>query len=123
MKNIRINAIAVLALALSGGSLLLSATPASQALSDKDVFVTNTTANPLPVAVQGTAAVTGNVNVANSPTVKVDSSTPLAVRIVEEPYDVRVEVSNWGDSVSKCKLVPIPDGMRLELETVVVDAS
>jgi hypothetical protein len=29
--------------------------------------ITNTTANPVPVAIQGTASVTGNVNVANMP--------------------------------------------------------
>jgi len=95
MKHIRVYLIALLAVAMSGGSLLLSAAPTTQALTDKDVVVTNTTANPVPVSVQGATAITGDVNiantpsvnVANSPTVQINNSpsSPLLVRDVDNP--------------------------------------
>jgi hypothetical protein len=74
MKNTRIYCVALLGLVLSGGSLLLSASPGTKASSDKDVVVTNTSGNPVPVITQGTTNVAGSVSVSNTPTVNINGT-------------------------------------------------
>jgi len=133
MKNMRIYLIALCALALSGGSILLSGSPASRAQSGgKDVVVTNTTANPVPVAVQGTANIAGSVsvsntpsvNVANSPTVQLNNSAsnPLSVRDVDNPAEHAYQTTillTFGSHPNDCSAFPpVPVGKRLVIEYV-----
>jgi hypothetical protein len=61
-----------LALAAAGALTILC--PAWAAAADRDVRVINTTAEAVPVTVQGTATVTGGVQVTNTPTVGLDPS-------------------------------------------------
>jgi hypothetical protein len=136
MKAIRIYLIVFCALGLSGGSLLLSAAPSTNAITDKDVVITNTTANPVPVAIQGTASVTGNVNVANMPNVKIansptvqlnnSASSPLLVRDVDNPTrqafqkDVTFTVDR---GLNLCYgIAPVPSGKRLVIEYASLEA-
>lgn len=136
MKNIRIYLIALLAVALSGGSLLLSAAPTTQALSDKDVVVTNTTANPVPVVTQGTTNIAGgvsvtntpNVNVANSPFVQLSNSAsnPLVEQDVDNParnaYQSTIHFDLDDNVNPECANFPLlPDGKRLVIEYVSAD--
>jgi type VI secretion system secreted protein Hcp len=60
-----------LPLALTAAALIASATAAPASAGDKDVVVVNGATNPVPVQTQGTVAVTGGVNVLNTPSVNV----------------------------------------------------
>ncbi len=79
MKNTKIYFVALLGLVVSGGSLLLSASPGTKASSDKDVVVTNTSGDPVPVVTQGTTNVAGSVSVSNTPTVNIDGTPNVNV--------------------------------------------
>jgi len=79
MKNPKIYFIALLGLVLSGGSLLLNTSPGATASSDKDVVVTNTSGNPVPVVTQGTTNVAGSVSVSNTPSVNINGTPNVNV--------------------------------------------
>ena len=60
---------------VAGAALTILCSPAlAAAVENKDVRVINTTAEPVPVAVQGTATVSGAVQITNTPTVGLDPS-------------------------------------------------
>ena len=68
-----------------------------------------------------------SVNVANSVginpaenTVKVDSSTPVLVRAVEQPFSVYLLANGYDSFSETCTEIPVPEGKRLSLETVAV---
>jgi hypothetical protein len=70
MKNLRLYLTILCSIAIFVVSLLLSAFGSSQAATTTDkpsVTVVNTTANPVPVAVQGTTNVAGTISVSNFP--------------------------------------------------------
>jgi hypothetical protein len=79
MKNTKIYFVALLGLLLFGGSLLLNASPGTKASSAKDVVVTNTSGNPVPVVTQGTTNVAGSVSVSNTPTVNINGTPNVNV--------------------------------------------
>jgi hypothetical protein len=99
------------------------------------------TVRPVPTEGRPGDKPASDVNVANTPTVnakqsgpwsvginpaentvKVDSSTPIPVRAVEQPYSVYLTASSTNSSL-KCALIPVPEGMRLTLETVTISAN
>ena len=136
MKGMRIYVIAVCALALSAGSLLLNAAPGSTAASDRDVVVTNTSANPVPVVTQGTTNIEGFVNVSKLPSVDIatmpavqlvnSEKNPLLVRDVDNParnaFQSYVNFSIPDGELSECAtLVNVPSGKRLVIEYVSED--
>jgi hypothetical protein len=147
MKNIRIYLVALCALVLSAGSFLLNgATSSIAAPSDKDVVVTNTASNPVPVQAQGTTNVSGNisisntpsvsiantptvnaqefgswnVNISNTPTVHLDSSTPVNVRNVDnpalQPFQRNLDVLIPPGQGTATDQYTVPAGKRLVIE-------
>lgn len=77
MKNAKRGAAAILVL-----GAVVWVTGAEAAEPTKDVKVVNTASEPVPVAVQGTAAVTGDVAVTNTPTV--DLAVGASVKSADE---------------------------------------
>ena len=64
---------------VAGAALAILCLPAlAAAAENKDVRVVNTTAEPVPVAVQGTATVSGTVQITNTPTVAVAGTATIA---------------------------------------------
>ena len=82
-----------------------------------DVRVVNTAANPVPVTLQGTSQITGDVNVVNTPTVKVDTTDALPV---QDLYAARNAVQGgMAPSVG----YDVPAGKRLVIQFISIDAS
>jgi hypothetical protein len=98
-----------------------------------EVVVVNTTSQPVPVAVQGTAAVTGSVSILGTPTVAVGNvptvvvgnsvSQPLPMRDVD--LDVRRAIQIEGevelaanDQIASAPIYSVPAGKRLVIEFV-----
>lgn len=103
MKNIRTYLAALCAVVFFGGSFLLNGIVASKAATtttDKPAFtVVNTTANPVPVAAQGTTSVTGTVSVNFPGSIGVSNFPSLqSVAVNNFPNTQRVAVSNFPNS-------------------------
>lgn len=82
------------------------------------VQVMNTTANPVPVSVQGSLSVSGNVSVTNS-VLHVDALND----ILNEPYFVSRSGAFGASETFVEKVFDIPDGKRLIIETITVRAA
>jgi hypothetical protein len=90
MKNVRIYLVAFCALVLSAGSFLLNgATSSIAAPPDKDVVVTNTASNPVPVQTQGVTNISGNVSISNTPSVSI-ANTPTVNAQEFGPWNVNI---------------------------------
>ncbi len=103
MKNFRLYLTILCSIAIFVVSLLLSAFGSSQAATTTDkpsVTVVNTTANPVPVAVQGTTNVAGTISVSNFPSSFAVSNFPnlQAVDVTNFPNTQQVSVSNFPDT-------------------------
>ena len=110
-------------LALAAAALTTAVWPAWAAAAEnkQDVRVVNTAAEPVPVAVQGTATVTGGVEVTNTPLVTVDTTTPLAVRDVDrarQPFQQTGFVTFNPDATNAFADIDVPHGKRLVVEYV-----
>lgn len=134
MKTQTNHLLAVLALALLISSLALSAAsgPGASAESQKDVVVTNTPANPVPVSTQGTTNVAGvvqaqqngawNVGIVGTPTVKVGNTvaSPAIVRDVDSrargAFQLELDVPIPSGSFSAFNSFPVPEGKRFVIE-------
>ena len=131
VKNFRNHLFAALGFMILAGSLAFSGSHASQAApADKDVVVVNTSANPVPVQVQGTP----NVNIAKMPTIGIDTSrntvqvgnttaSPVLVRDVDnparQPFQAGVNVTLNQPTAAFVQTVAIvPAGKRLVIEYV-----
>jgi hypothetical protein len=101
----------------------------SSAVNDKtDVTVVNTSTNPVPITVQGTA----DVNVSNTPTVKLASGTtvqvgntetnPVRVQNTDEsarqPFRAMVNAFFEDSTIIYQDVVTVPAGKRLVIEYV-----
>ncbi len=101
MKNIRIYLLALCALALSTGSILVGGSSASTtAAPDKDVVVVNTSSNPVPVTAQGTTNIAGTVSVSNFPGSIAVSNFPSLqpVTVTNFPNTQPVTISNFPET-------------------------
>src|SRR5438270_5748220 len=106
MKNVRFYLTVLCSVAILAMSILLSAFESSHAASttsDKPSFtVVNTTANPVPVAAQGTTSIAGTVSVSNFPSSFAVSNFPnlQAVDVTNFPSVQPVSVTNFPDTQS-----------------------
>lgn len=132
MKNAKYTLFAALAyIALIGALAVTSARPVSGQKGGPpgpDVRVVNTTAEPVPVTLQGTGKFTGDVNVvntpsvniANSPIVKVDTSTPLVVQEVGQVQKQFTQAHSgfmlFKGSGTTVALYTVPAGKRLIIQ-------
>ena len=85
--------------------------------SGPDVRVVNTAANPVPVALQGTAQIAGSVNVVNTPTVKVDTTDALPV---QDLYAARNAVQG---ALTQSIDYDVPAGKRLVIQFISIEAA
>ena len=130
-------AIVALTAALTLGALL-PATPGHSQSTGPKVIVANGPTQPVPVTLQGTCAIAGNVNVANTPNVNVTSlpAVQLAagnrvgidaaantVRDADQPAWHRFQAENslqasGFNNANPFGLVAVPAGKRAVIETV-----
>jgi hypothetical protein len=97
---------------------VLGASPSVKPSPDTPVSVTNTSANPVPVSVQGGLSVSGNVNVTN-PVLSVDALNDL----LNEPYFVSQSFAfSSADSQLQANF-DIPNGKRLIVENITARAA
>lgn len=96
----------------------------------RDVRVINLPTEPVPVSLNGTGTVKGDVNVVNTPgvnvlnkpTVKIDTAQPIPVvdagAVTREPFQIRVHLTNnLGDSDGITGF-SVPAGKKLVIEYV-----
>jgi len=86
------------------GALILPTGVATAAKEIQDVFVTNTSANPVPTTAQGTTNVAGTVQVADN----------------RQPFETRVNLSADNGVFTDINSFTVPSGKRLVVEFVSV---
>jgi hypothetical protein len=92
----------------------------SAASPDKDVVVTNTSSNPVPVA--GNVAITGTTNVNVTNTVPVSVSGVVSVQNVDQPsmqpFQDYIQCRPTGSYSYSCDTYTVPQNTRLIIEQV-----
>jgi len=111
--------------------------PGAPAPSSQNVLVTNTAAQPVPTAAQGTTTVAGTVNIGNTPSVNVANSVsvnlastatvatpqdgqgnpiPLAVSEAYHPFEDTCTMSFGGNGSGYCQFQTPPPGTRIVVQ-------
>ena len=79
--------------------------------------IVNAPSQPVPVTLQGSSRISGDVNVVNSPTVKVDTTDTLQV---QDLYAARNAVQG---AVNSSIDYVVPAGKRLVIQFISIEAS
>ena len=127
-KERRIRSFVLVAVGAVVGTLLVALPVQAAGQPPLDVRVVNTTAEPVPVAVEGTPIVKVDttaqpvaVAVQGTATVKLDTTTPIVVRNADEPArsavaTVDVILIAAGADFGQSALYTVPAGKRLVLQ-------
>lgn len=143
MSSLRTPLLAASAFAVLVVGLLLSSPAASNAIPGpptQDVLVVNPAAMPVPTAAQGTTTISGNVNVANTPTVTFAPGASVGISPVSntvqlanttanpvpvfnladalQPFQAAANSTQSGYNVSTVDIATVPAGYRLAIEFV-----
>ena len=119
-------------LTVSAFALTLAVSMSSPVRGEKPtpVTVTNTTAAPVPVTVQGSAAISGNVQVTNSPTVNVgnmpnvriinSSALPVLTRDIDTSGSQPsiLSCSELASDNLACSTTTVPSGKRMVVQMI-----
>jgi hypothetical protein len=143
MSSLRTPLLAASAFAVLVVGLLLSSPAASNAIPGpptQDVLVVNPAAMPVPTAAQGTTTISGNVNVANTPTVSFAPGASVGISPASntvqlantpanpvpvfnlgdalQPFQAAANSTQSGYNVSTVDIATVPAGHRLAIEFV-----
>ena len=93
----------------------------AKAPSTQNVFVTNTASNPVPVAVNGTANISGTVNIGNNSSAPIPVVEVTAAQRIPKTFETGIYF-NTGATDSYNTFYTVPDGKVLVVQSVTVQS-